>query len=108
MKIGAETFWSKFPEGEHLRLVLTDEIKEIDLDDPNILWKLLQLTKEEIESITTGNLVKKPVYEENSIYYQDSIFQDLESFRSVKLLEGECISFNSHEKNSNYFTDLYH
>ena len=84
IKIDDENCLPEDLENESLRPAVIDELKKIGFDNIAIIWKRLHLTEEK-ESIGICN--KASVYDEIIRDYEQSIFQDLESFLGTIRIE---------------------
>ena len=66
--------------------VIIDKMKGIEFDDLNIRRKVLQLTKEEIGSVTNSINVKGSINGEILRDHEQSFFQDFECFHGTMLI----------------------
>ena len=96
----------KFQNKDVRRPIVIDKLKAKGFINVNIVRKLIHLTEGEINSVITSNNAKFSVHILTLKGYEQSCFQDLESFfRRNKLEESNTMFFVQKKANSTFATN---
>ena len=93
LEVDDENFLPEYIQDELLRPVVIDEMNKIELEDVNLQKKKLHTTEEEIKSIAISNKTKKLICSEFLMEFQESIFQDFESFLRAMRIKEDDVNF---------------